>query len=269
MPSGAVGPKAERADAWRRIRAYAEIMPEHAYFVGPTAALIGGVPLPVGLHDELYVGVDYPRTPPRRPGIRGMRIGAPRHVYRIQGLRIADPALTWATLGPLLDEYDLVAATDHLLRVPRSPGGLVPLDRTDPYATRETLAEALDGHRWRAAPRLRRALERARTGSSSRPETLVRLLIVDAGLPEPALDYDVYDDDDLFIGAADLAYPRSRLAVEYEGEGHLDRAQFERDIERFARYEEAGWSYVRLTSRHVFQLPEEVPRRVRRKLERS
>ncbi|WP_162621839.1 hypothetical protein [Microbacterium suaedae] len=261
--SGAAG---ERADAWRRIRAYAEIMPDHAFFVGPTAALIVGVPLPSGLHAELHVGVEFPRTPPRRPGIRGTRVGMTVPVYEVHGLRVPGPAVTWATLGPYLEEYDLVAATDHLLRVPRAPGGLVRLDRTDPYTTREILAGILDEHRWRAAPRLRLALDRARTGASSRPETWTRLLIVDAGLPEPILDHDVYDDTDDFIGTADLAYPRRKLAIEYEGEGHMDRAQFERDIERFSRYEDSGWSYVRLTSRHVFRLSSEVPRRVRRKL---
>ncbi|WP_221584254.1 hypothetical protein [Microbacterium sp. G2-8] len=263
------GPEGERADAWRRIRAYAEIMPEHAFFVGPTAALIGGVPLPVGLHSHLHVGVEFPRTPPRRPGIRGTRIGVSGHVSRMHRLRVADPALTWATLGPHLREYDLVAATDYLLRIPRAPGGLVRLDRTDPYTTSVALAGILSEHRWRAAPNLRHALDRARTGASSRPETWSRLLIVDAGLPEPVLDHDVYDDAHVFIGAADLAYPHRKLAIEYEGEGHLDRVQFERDIERFARYEEADWSYVRLTSRHVFHLSHEVSRRVRRKLDRG
>ncbi len=256
----------ERDDAWRRIRAYAEIMPAHAFFVGPTAALIAGVPLPSGLHREIHVGVEFPRTPPRRPGVRGTRISVSGSVHVAQGLRIAAPAVTWATLAPHLGEYDLVAATDHLLRVPRSPGRLVRLERTQPYATHASLARVLEQHRWRGSGALRGALARARTGASSRPETWSRLLIVDAGLPEPVLDYDVYDRDGEFLGAADLAYPDRKVAIEYEGSGHRERVQFERDIDRFARYEDAGWSFVRLTAHHVFRFPEEALRRIARKV---
>lgn len=259
LPSDA---EAERADAWRRIRAYAEIMPEHAFFVGPTAALIGGVPLPVGLHRDLHVGVRFPRTPPRRSGIRGRRVSTHGRVVTVSGVPVADPILTWATLGEYLGEYDLVAATDYLLRIPRSPGGLVRLKRTKPYASREMLEGILAETRWRAAPRLRRALARARTGASSRPETRTRLIIVDAGLPEPELDHDIFDDNGRFVACSDLAYPHLKVLIEYEGGGHRERAQFERDIDRYSDVMELGWRAVRLTSAHVFRAPDDVVRRV-------
>ncbi len=263
IPSdGALAPaEAEEADAWRRIRAYVPVMPEHAFFVGPTAALIGGVPLPAGLHDELHVGVLDPRTPPRRPGLRGRHLSVAGTSLRA-GLRLADPATTWATLAPHLGEYDMVAATDHLLRIPRSPGGLVRLTRTRPYATRADLERVLAANRWRGGPLLRRALERARTGASSRPETWTRLIIVDGGLPEPELDHDVFDARGAFVACGDLAYPHLRLAIEYDGAVHRDRERFLHDIDRTTRLHEAGWQDLHLTSPHVFGDAAEGLRRV-------
>lgn len=255
--------EAERDDAWQRIMAYAQIMPEHAFFIGPTAALIRGVPMPMRTHEMLHVGVRYPRTPPRRAGIRGSRLCV-ADAEVVNGLSVATPALTWATLGPFLSEYDLVAATDYLLRLPRSPGGFHALARTTPFATRDELAAVLRSNRWQSAPALRRGLERARTGSSSRPESRVRLMIVDAGLPEPEIDYDIRSESGMFIACADLAYPDRRLAIEYEGDGHRERAQFEHDINRFARMEEHRWRAVRLTSEHVFRIPREAIRRILR-----
>lgn len=243
--------EAEEADAWRRIRAYVPVMPEHAFFVGPTAALIGGVPLPAGLHDELHVGVLGPRTPPRRPGIRGRSLSV-AGTRRRSGLRLADPATTWATLAPHLGEYDMVAASDYLLRIPRSPGDLVPLTRTRAYASRADLELVLSANRWRGAQLLRRALERARTGASSRPETWTRLIIVDGGLPEPELDHDVFDALGGFVACADLAYPHLRLALEYDGAVHRDKERFEHDIDRTTRLHEAGWQDLHLASPHVF-----------------
>ncbi|WP_029149845.1 endonuclease domain-containing protein [Microbacterium indicum] len=109
---------------------------------------------------------------------------------------------------------------------------------------------------------LRRSLSRARTGSSSRPETWTRLMLVDDGLPEPEIDYDIVDESGRFVACADLAYPERRVLIEYEGEGHRERAQFERDIDRYARLQALGWREVRLTARLVFHDRREVLRRV-------
>ncbi|WP_162621959.1 hypothetical protein [Microbacterium suaedae] len=243
--------ESEEADAWRRIRAYVPVMPEHAFFVGPTAALIAGVPLPSGLHDELHVGVLDPRTLPRRPGIRGRRFSV-AETRRWAGMRLADPATTWASLAPYLGEYDMVAASDYLLRIPRSPGGLVQLTRTRAFASRADLEQILAANRWRGGPLLRRALNRARTGASSRPETWTRLIIVDGGLPEPELDLDIFDESGDFVACADLAYPHLRLAIEYDGAVHRERDRFLHDIDRTTRLHEAGWQDLHLASPHVF-----------------
>jgi hypothetical protein len=178
------------------------------------------------------------------------------------GLRLSDPATTWATLGGVLELYDLVAVADAILRVPRHPGGFRPPDRSA-LATCDDLRAALATGRRRGAALLRRALDRARTGASSRPETWLRLILVDAGLPEPTLDLDVAGKHGDFIGCLDLAYPEHLVGIEYEGDGHLTRNQLERDIDKHTALAAAGWTVVRLTSHHVFRVPGEAVRRVR------
>lgn len=253
----------------RRIDAYLPAMPADAFFVGPTAAALHGLPLPPGPEQPLHVGVPFPRSAPRRRGVVGVQV-LPRMVrtVSVRGIRFTDVATTWAMLGGHLGMNDLVAVADAIIRVPRHPGGFRP-PSAGALGTREELGEALDAGRRRGAGKLRRALERSRDGVSSRPESWLRLVLVDGGLPEPALDHDVRGSFGEFIGCSELAYPEHRVAVEYESDGHLTRAQLERDIDKYTAYAAAGWHPVRLTSRHVFSAPREAVRRVRSALARS
>ncbi|MGH3703701.1 MAG: hypothetical protein ACRDT9_03630 [Agromyces sp.] len=44
----------------------------------------------------------------------------------------------------------------------------------------------------------------------------------------------------------DLAYPRHRIGIEYEGDHHRDPHQFRADIRRYERLQDVRWSYVRV-----------------------
>lgn len=112
--------------------------------------------------------------------------------------------------------------------------------------------------------RLREALPQIRTRSASRPETHLRLAVVDAGLPEPELNYEVFEAGS-YLGALDLAYPRQKVGLEYEGEHHLlDPVQWARDIARYERLAAAGWIIVRVTKAQLFADTGELVARVRR-----
>jgi hypothetical protein len=255
------------ADLCRRILAYSAVMPDRAFFAGPTAGFLHGMALPLDVHDDLHIGFLHPGSAPRRPGIRGVQV-LPRMVRVVDhaGYRVSSPASTWAMLGGMLEPNDLVAAADSVLRIPRHPGGFR-RSSGPALATREQLAAALASGRRRGAAALRDALERARTGASSRPESWLRLALVDGGLAEPELDRDVCGPDGEFLGCSELVYPAARLAIEYESDRHLTRAQLERDIDKYEAYAAAGWRIVRLTSTHVFRIPGEAVRRVRAALE--
>ena len=94
-----------------------------------------------------------------------------------------------------------------------------------------------------------------RTGASSRREAWLRLILIDAGLPEPVLDYDVLDDDGRFVACLDLAYPALKIGIEYDGDHHrTDPVQWARDVDRLDRLAEEGWRVIRATKRHIFTM---------------
>lgn len=246
----------------RGISAYASLMPSHAFLCGPTAAHVWDIPLPARIDDTLHVGAWRPRTAPRRPGIAGHQF-TPGFVRVVDhdGIRVTDPASTWASLGGLLQEDELVAAADRVIRTPRYPGGFKTIRETA-LGTLEELRGVTERKGRPGAPRLRRALELARDGASSPPETQIRLVLRDANLPEPVLDHDVYDRFGRFLGCSELAYPELKIAIEYESDGHLTREQLQRDIDKYQAYAEAGWTVIRVTAVHL-RGRVEVVRRVR------
>jgi hypothetical protein len=89
-------------------------------------------------------------------------------------------------------------------------------------------------------------------------ETRARLLLIDAGLPDPRLNVDVYDAHGGFIACVDLAYPEFKVAIEYQGQLHGE--QYARDIERIERLRADGWIVIQVTS-HNLRYPNVVARR--------
>ena len=54
-------------------------------------------------------------------------------------------------------------------------------------------------------------------------ETRLRWLFIDAGLPRPRAQVDLYDADGDLIARADLYYPAARLVNEFDGGNHKGR----------------------------------------------
>lgn len=163
------------------------------------------------------------------------------------GLLITSRARTWLDCARKMSIDELTVVADHLLRLPRPDFE----GRSEPYATREDLEDMLDRHK--GTPGIRKArlaLEQARPGSDSAPETRLRLALECAGLPEPQLNVPV----ELGAGVVrqpDLSYRDQRVAVEYDGEGHSEAAQIVRDIAREEDFARAGWTVVRISKRHM------------------
>lgn len=245
-------------------RAFATAMSTDEFFSHVTAAIILGIPLPPAVIDTLvHVGVFAPARAPRGRGTRGHQ--ARRHLTRVvvdphTGLRVTDPASTWAMLAAVLRHpYDVVAAADATLRTWRVDA---------PLATLDQLEEAASAGRRVGIGRLRDALPRARTRVASRTETWTRLTLIDAGLPEPDLAFDVYESG-IRIACVDMAYPELKIAIEYEGEHHLrDTDQWNRDIARYEALEAAGWHVIRVTKAELFEAPGRLAARVRRAIAR-
>lgn len=118
--------------------------------------------------------------------------------------------------------------------------------------------------------RLTRAAPLRRTGVRSRAETLLRLMIASAGLPEPVGAHPVQSTQrspETWTAEADLAWPQFGVLIEYEGDEHrTSRRRFTTDVRRFERYADEGWSAVRATRADVFDDPRELMGRLERRL---
>lgn len=176
---------------------------------------------------------------PRRPGV----VGHQRKVHDdelvlVNGMCVSRPERMWMEMAQYLTTTELIVLGDQLVRIPREKYE----GRTRPWTTIARLEEMLRRHgKARGSARLRAALAQIRVGSDSEPETLCRLALVAAGLPEPELQVR-HTPDDPFADAADLGYPEVKLVIQYDGGHHFSAAQQARDARRDAAFEARGWT---------------------------
>ncbi|WEK60972.1 MAG: hypothetical protein P0Y60_16975 [Candidatus Microbacterium colombiense] len=241
--------RAMRTRTLARAQMYRPLMVAHAFFCGRTAA--GIWQLPVECDGPLEVAVPAPHRAPRRRGIAGRQVAA--HLVTVRdrdGLRLASPASTWATLGDELSVRELVVVGDAAVHIPRDASARRRPDRA--LATIEQLQSAAAAGTRRGVHRLRAAVAQVCTASASPLETEFRLDAAAAGLPMPTLDMVVRDRRGELIGVTEVAYPEWKVLVEIEGDHHrTSRRQWNRDIEKYAAYVAEGYEVVRLTSAHV------------------
>ncbi|TDL38096.1 hypothetical protein E2R57_09330 [Arthrobacter nitrophenolicus] len=165
-----------------------------------------------------------------------------------QGIPVTTPERTWLDLAEVLSLDALVVAGDSCVRVPRPEYE----GRDQPLCTIADLQRMIDRHRGkRGLRKAKEALRLVRVGSDSPQETLLRLAIVWAGLPEPELNVPILDTEGVGHHAPDLSYRRYRVGIEYEGEHHGEELQVVRDITRSERYSALGWTEVRISKRHM------------------
>lgn len=215
-----------------------------------TAFLIWDFPGFLPGADALGIHISRPDTMaiPRRRGVIG-HVGQffADEITTIDGLLVTSRTRTWLDCARKMSIDELTVVADHLLRHPRPEFE----SRTMPYARPGELAEMLDRHK--GTPGIRKArlaLEQARIGADSAPETRLRLALCRSGLPEPELNMRTVLRSGV-VRQPDLAYPEHRVAVEYEGAVHSDAAQVIRDIAREEDYAGSGWILVRISKRHM------------------
>lgn len=185
---------------------------------------------------------------PRRRGVVG-HVGQffDDEITQAKGLLITSRTRTWLDCARRMSIDEITVVADHLLRRPRPEFE----GRSEPHATPEELADMLDRHK--GTPGIRKArlaLEQARIGADSAPETRLRLALERAGLPAPGLNVPTELTSGV-IRHPDLSYREYRVGVEYEGEGHSEAGQIVRDIAREEDYVNAGWRLVRISKRHM------------------
>ena len=226
-------------------------------FCGPTAAAIWDLPLPRRWENDarVHVSSSGPNRM-RRPGVVASRRSSLTSVM-VDGLPVLDPVSTWVSLGSLLAPWNLTAVADRLVSgTLKTPA----LSTISELHSRLATAGRVPGVR-----ALWESLDDVRVGSWSRPETLFRLVIVRAGLPEPVLNWAVALDDGRFA-YLDLAWPEFMIALEYDGRRHDDPRQRQADLERHERLADAGWIVVHVRATDLFGQPSALVARLVRRL---
>ena len=97
---------------------------------------------------------------------------------------------------------------------------------------------------WAGVGQVRRALPLASEHSRSPNETRLRLLwVLDAGLPTPLVNQEVYDRDGRLLGIADLLDPVAGVVGEYDGAEHRSALRHSRDVARQDAFRRVGLEY--------------------------
>jgi hypothetical protein len=159
-------------------------------------------------------------------------------IVEIGGVRVTSPLRTAADLLCLLPRREALAAADALMRlhgftVAELRRLLVRYFRRRGVIQARSLAPLVDGR------------------AESSGESWARLEIVDHGFPVPLPQYWV-NVDGVPTYRLDLAYPRAKIAIEYDGEDHhTSPADRVRDEQRRAWLRAHGWRVIVLT-KHSF-----------------
>lgn len=152
-------------------------------------------------------------------------------------------------LAPMMDLVSLVVLGDSLVR--------------RGWTTPDRLRTAARQWRGSGVGLARRAAHLVRERVDSPRETLVRLLMVLAGLPEPTVDHRILDSRGELLYRLDLAYEKVRLGIEFDGRHHANSDdQWLHDLERREDLDGRRWRLVVIVGKHLFTQPEDVLDRI-------
>ncbi|QOT18407.1 hypothetical protein HMI59_18575 [Paenarthrobacter sp. YJN-5] len=258
-------PAASGAAGTAALRAYTDL-DDTSVLASLSAARIWDMPLPANVSGDWRIHLARRRgfSFPRRTNVVGHLLTLlPEETVEYDGVRLTSPARTWLDLAAVLNVEDLVAAGDHLVC---SHGPDFPVPKAAICSTDE-LAEIVRRHPgMRGVRTARAALELIRVGADSAPETLMRLALVDAKLPEPELNLVVRNHLGQAVLWPDGAYREHKISLQYDGRHHGGLEQHLRDIERQEKSLAHGWLEVRISKRDLEGDRPAVVHKVRRAL---
>lgn len=214
-----------------RITAALAVLPAGTVLAGRSALWSWGVLL-ASPAEPVEVIVPPTSRARRRAEIRVRRDGL------LPGEAVARPL--GLTTSPARTAFDVARSAP----VPRAVPMLDQLVRATAVNPDDVLALAARHRHTRWLSRVEPALALVDPGAESVRESELRLLLVEAGLPRPVTQHVIRDADGLFVARTDLAWPRWKVACEYDGAHHDERAQVIRDRARLNAMRRAGWTVV-------------------------
>jgi very-short-patch-repair endonuclease len=213
------------------------------FFSHETALDLLGAPSPeFPYRVAIHVSAHRPAREPRIPGIVGHRLQIRESLVQPDDddIPLEHPVRAWRQAAGQWGVDDLIAAGEFLI------------SGTQPLCTIDELREETLVMGDVKTRKLSRALREMRVGARSPRETKLRLLLVRSGLPEPEINWVLRARNGVAVAELDLAYPRWRVAPEYDGRVHAeDTKQFARDADRWAAIRREGWDHVRILNHHM------------------
>ena len=217
-----------------------------------TAADLRGLPTPK-LDELVHVTVPPPREYPRISGVRVHVAPIGTDLRQVHGRPVLSVERTLLDLaGAGVSLVDLVIFGDAAVR--------------RGWTTHQHLVAFTDQATGRGVRTARRAAGRVRDRVDSAMETRLRLLLVLAGLPTPAVNEPVNDMSG-WLATPDLSYPSVKIAIEYDGDHHRhDRRQWTSDKQRRRLLRDLGWALLECVADDVLRRPEQTLAWTHRKL---
>lgn len=222
-----------------RGRAVLLVAPEGGIISHWTAARLWGGVVP----DNEWTHISFMRDVRFRvSGVKPHRFRHHLDITRRHGLPVTSPLQTFCHLAKHLGLVDLVALGDRLVKKNR-------FSTTDLVEYTQQWQGQCRGDAYRAA-----ALVRGRVDSV--PESVLRVLMVMSGLPEPQVDIRLWHQDGRLRFRIDLGYEEIKLAVEYDGRWHDTAEQRAADTVRRSELEDEGWTFVLVTVEDLYDHPD-------------
>lgn len=162
---------------------------------------------------------------------------------RLDGLLVTSASRTCVDLAAVLPPAALLAVTDQML-ARRFPADGFP-------------AVVARSRGRRGVVTARAVMTRGNPLAGSPMESVLRWIVLAAGLPCPVLQH-VIRADGRFLGQVDMAWPDRKVLVEFDGEVHRERRVFVGDVRRQNGLVLAGWTVLRFTSADVLGRPQQV-----------
>ncbi len=211
-------------------------LPEDVAFSHLTAARLHGLPISTAMEADSGIHAIRPGRDwaYRARGVVGHRGLDAREVSNVGGLSLTSLADTWVDLGELIGPGKPVGLDDLVIlgdAVSTRLGSVQPLrdalERRVRPRGKLTLVESLD---W------------IRVGSESAGETITRLVVVRAGLPEPELNEPIITAEGQWLGRPDMKWRKARVLLEYQGrEFHDSAEQRAHDAVRYQGFRDDDW----------------------------
>jgi len=210
------------------------------------------------LHGAAWVDVDIPIEmigksvrPQRGLVVRDETLDC-HEITQVRGLPVTTVCRTVFDLGRHLPRHQAVARLDALMRA-------------TPFSTEDVHVVAAQHRGMRGVRKLTAALALVDGGAMSPKETWLRLLLLEAGLPQATTQLPLRRGGQL-VAVFDLGWKEYKVAAEYDGDYHRsDRRRFVKDIDKLGTAESEGWIVVRVVSEHR---PRDIVSRVYRALTR-